>query len=278
MTWFYGLPNWLAGVVVVGLTVVVALVGHRAWLRMFRADHSEERRGLALEMMEISALILSLLIAFTAVAVWEAYAKAEDAVDVEAAIAGELARDLAVYSTREADAAREALRTYIRSIIVEEWPVMAKGGAHEGTAHKFNAIFRRVALIEPRTPREEAILREVWTRTNELNQHRRGRLDSLDSAIPGPLWAVVIAGTLVTFFLFYVQPVHRFNSAVLAAYASVMGMVFFFILAMDRPFSGTLSVSREPFENALRSMERWDREPPLAPAAAPKPAPPDGTK
>ena len=265
MTLFYDLPSWASGVLVVGATVAVAGLGHRLWVRIFRVDHAEERRSLAREMLGVTAIPLSLLIAFTVVTVWESYAKAEAAVDVEAAIAGELARDLAVYSTPEATAAREALRNYIRSIIDEEWKSMAEGRNSEATAHKFNAIYRHVALLEPKTPRQEAVLHEIWTRTNELNQHRRGRLDSLDSAVPGPLWAVVIAGTLVTFLLFYVQPAHRFNSAVLAAYAAVMGMVFFLILTMDRPFAGSVSVSSAPFANALTSMSRWDGEPPASP-------------
>jgi hypothetical protein len=39
-----------------------------------------------------------------------------------------------------------------------------------------------------------------------------------------------------------------------------MGLVFYFIIAMDHPFAGEESISSEPFQTAMDNMRRWDLE------------------
>lgn len=46
----------------------------------------------------------------------------------------------------------------------------------------------------------------------------------------------------------------------LGIYAATLGLLLFFLVAMDRPFTGLVSVSPEPYETALESMKRWDAE------------------
>jgi len=138
---------------------------------------------------------------------------------------------------------------------------MAKGTNSEEAAHKFNAIFRAAAMIEPRTAREQILLGEIWSKVNELNLSRRGRLNAAGgSAVPAALWWTLLLGILLNFMLFWVLPVSRLNELLLGLYAAMLGLTLFFIVAMDRPFAGSIRVSTGPCENALRSMQRWDAE------------------
>jgi len=262
MMWIYDLPNWSAGIIIVGVTTLVALGGHRLNHWLFRKKHVNHHEDLSKDVLAAVTLMLSLLIAFTAVAVWEAYSKAEDSLEREAAIAGELSRDLAVMGSPEALATREALRSYLRMVVDLEWPSMALGKESVDTSHTFNQIFWRAGMIEAKTSRDEIILGEIWDRTNELNTVRRGRLDVLKSAVPSSLRAVLAIVILVSFFLFFMQPATRFNQFLLGAYALTIGLIIFFIIVMDRPFAGKECLSAEPFEHALQSMDRWDKERP----------------
>lgn len=262
MLWLYNFPDWLLGSVIVGMTLGLALLGHWLWRRCLVWTVSEERTGLAMTMLGVVSMLLSLLLAFSSVSVWEAYAGAAGAATAEAGVAGELVRDLAVYGGPAATATRETVRAYLESVIAEDWPAMAAGGRSESTSHKFNDIFRRAAAIEPRTAREEILLREIWDKTNELNLHRRGRLEAAEgSAVPVALWGTMLCATALTFILFYLLPFNRFNALLLAVYAAALGLMFYLIIAMDRPFAGTVSVSPESYASALRSMQRWDAEP-----------------
>jgi len=261
MLWIYDYPNFLVGLFIVGLMVGVALGGHRLFRQLVPWDCTEESNALALGMLAIVAMMLSLLLAFSSISVWEAYSSAEAAVTAEAGVSGELVRDLAVYGGPKAAAAREAVREYLREVIDSEWPAMAKGGHSEEAAHKFNAIFRAETLLEPRTSREEIMLGEIWSKTNELNLHRRGRLNAAKgSAMPTALWGTLMLGILINFVLFYLLPVKSFNDLLQGLYAGMLGLTLFFIIAMDRPFAGKVSVSPMPAEEALVSMQRWDDE------------------
>jgi hypothetical protein len=37
-----------------------------------------------------------------------------------------------------------------------------------------------------------------------------------------------------------------------------MGLVFFLLVAMDRPFAGEESIGPGPFRVAIENMQRWD--------------------
>jgi hypothetical protein len=272
MIWIYNYPNWLIGLVLVSLMVGIALGGHRLFRKLVPWEATEESNALALGMLGIVAMMLSLLLAFSSVSVWEAYSSAEAAAVNEASVSGELVRDLAVYGGPKAAAAREAVRDYLQTVVDKEWPAMAKGGHSEEASHKFNAIFRVAALIEPRTAREEIMLGEIWSKANELNLHRRGRLNCAGvSAVPGALWWTLLIGIMINFTLFYLLPVKSFNDLLQGLYAGMLGLTLFFIVVMDQPFSGAVSVSPDPAKEALVSMRRWDAETAALPGASAAP-------
>ena len=138
---------------------------------------------------------------------------------------------------------------------------MAERGYSEATAHKFNAIFHKAAVINPKTAREEILLTEIWDKTNELNIYRRARLSCAGgSVVPGALWGTMALCIVFNFMLCYGMRVTRLSDFMLGIYAATLGLLLFFIVAMDRPFTGSVSVSPDPYETALESMKRWDAE------------------
>jgi hypothetical protein len=105
-----------------------------------------------------------------------------------------------------------------------------------------------------------ALLPEIWARTNELLVHRRDRLHASQAEVPFTLWVVVFAGTVMTMITTFVLPPTRFNLSMITSLALCMGLVFYFIIAMDHPFAGQESISPEPFQSAISNIQRWDLE------------------
>ena len=255
----YDIPNWLLGFLVVTVCMVVSLGGHalvqRFWTHNKLADHE---RDLAMTVLGIAATVNSLLMAFSAVSVWDSFGSAEEAVGSEASTIGELARDLAIYGTPAADHARESLRSYTRSVVDHEWQTMRAGEESNVAWERFEETFRLVGMLEPDGPRRTALLPEILARVNELLKHRRERLYTSTAEVPGTLWSVVLIGTGVTMVLTFGLPNTRFNRAMIAVLALSFGLVFYFIVAMDRPFAGKESIDPGPFRGALSNMDRWD--------------------
>ena len=129
MMFLYDIPQWVMGVLIVGTcvaTIVTAYLFTRN--RMGHAVFTDTQVGAALSFLGVMATVTALLLAFTAVSVWESFSTAETAVVNEANEAAELARDLAVYGP-VAVPAREAVREYVLLAVDVEWPLMASASS-----------------------------------------------------------------------------------------------------------------------------------------------------
>jgi len=52
----------------------------------------------------------------------------------------------------------------------------------------------------------------------------------------------------------------RFHLSMVGLLSMSIALVFYLIVAMDRPFAGEQSISPEPFQLAIENMQRWDSE------------------
>jgi hypothetical protein len=254
----YDLPNPVLGGAVIAFTIALCLSGYAVMRRLLRPAVTDEQRSLALAVLPIVATVHSLLLAFSAVSVWESYSAAEYSVVQEANIIGEMARDLAVFNSAESLRAREALKDYAQTVVRDEWAVMREGGSNPLAWDKFDNVFRAVGAMHPDTPQRVALMPEVWQKTNTLVELRRDRIHASEAEIPSTLWTVVLIGTILTMLTTVVLPPTRFNVAMIAMLACSVGLVFFFLVAMDRPFAGRESISPEPFISAIANIDRWD--------------------
>jgi hypothetical protein len=256
----YDLHNLVLGVLICGIWGSAGVAGFLVFHRLCRAVFTESERSLALALLGVVATVNSLLLAFAAVSVWDSYKAAEQAVRGEAATIGVLGRDLALFDTAESVGARDLLRTYGRSLLEKEWPAMERAQASDATWTAFELMFRAVGRLDPVAPREAALMPEIWARADELVKFRRERLYASEVYVPLTLWVVIAIGTLLTITTTYVFPRTAFNTTAVGLLSVALGMVFFFIVAMDRPFAGTESISPEPIVSALSKMDRWNED------------------
>lgn len=264
----YDLPNWVFGLLISSSWVLIGLGGHLVFQRLCRVGFAEAERNLAIAMLAVIATITSLLLAFSAISVWESFGSADKAVRGEAITMGALARDLAVYDSAESRQTRDLLRRYAAEVIEQEWPAMRRGQSDDPARVTFDEMFRSAGRIEPHSPREAALMPEIWARTNELIKYRRERLYASEARVPATLWTVVVVATLLTLATTWVLPRTAFNLAAAGLLSCAFGLVFFFIAAMDRPFAGKESIGPEPFESTLLKMGQWDQQTKLAGATA----------
>lgn len=255
MLFLYNLPSVLMAAFVVGLTVACALIGYVLFRRLLPILLDAEQRTMTLSMVAVIATINSLIVAFAAINVWDAYNDADRTVAAEAACAGELARDLAAFGSPAADLTGRALRRYVDSVVDSEWPIMQQEARPDPqTERLFDAMFDAANRIEPANARQTSLLNEVLARTNEMVKHRERRILTLDVAMPATLWGVMLALSSLSFALLYLLPVTPFHVALVSSWAMTLGLAFFFVLAVDRPFAGNVSVRSAPFQQTLVAL------------------------
>lgn len=258
----YDLPNWLFGLLISGVWVLAGLGGYLAFHRVCRVTFSEGERNLAMALLAVIATVNSLLLAFSAISVWEAFGSADKAVRNEAVTISALSRDLAVFDTAESHHARELLKKYAETVVAQEWPDMQSGHPNEVAWAAFETMFRSVGHLDPAGPREAALMPEIWARTNDLVKFRRERLYASEAQVPGTLWIVVVAATMLSLMTLFVLPRTAFHLTAVGLLSCSFGLVFFFIAAMDRPFAGTESIGSEPIKTSLLKMDQWNQETP----------------
>jgi len=260
MLFLYDLPDWLMALTVIGALVGLSYAGYFAFHRWWRPAFTDDQRSVAMTVLGVVATINSLLLAFLAVSVWESFGAAETAVVDEANTIGELARDLAIFDSAESRDARHQLRDYANMVMTIEWRDMQRGQANLQVWNAFDRMFSAIGAIEPDTPRHSALLPEILARTNELLKQRRTRLHTSESAVPVTLWGVVLIGTALTVGTMFVLTRTRFHLWMIGLLSMSIALVFYLIVAMDRPFAGEQSIGPEPFQLAIENMQRWDSE------------------
>jgi hypothetical protein len=255
MMWLYDIPTWALGVVVLTATVAASIGGFLLLHRIFPGERNSEVAGLAVSFIGVVCAFHSLLIAFSAVLVWQDFQDSEKAVATEANAAADIFRDLGIYGGADAEAAQRTLARYVRVVIDEEWPAMAEGRSHPKAQELLEQVFVQAGSLDPKTPREQVVFGEIFSHLNQLMANRQERLSDAESQMPGLFWAIVLLATVLLIAYTAMLPSTRTNLAMVAGMAAAVGLIFFFIVAMDHPFAGETGVDQASFKTLLIQME-----------------------
>lgn len=255
MDFYFGLPAWLSSVAVLGVAVIVCVGGHIAVRTLVSSTAGKQETELAVALMGVVAAFIGIMLAFAAVQVWDDYGQADRAVAQEAAAISELYRDLTVYGG-ETLKAREAVKTYVREVLQDEWPRLAHGEPGPKAVSALIGLFNEVGRIEPHTSRDTVIYGEVFKNLNEVVGFRRARMITARSELPGLFWIVVIVGSGIIVSFTFVYPATRLNSLIIAGLAVSLGLIFMFILDVNRPFAGAYSVDSRELSDLLPLFDK----------------------
>ena len=190
------------GVVVVGGTCLVALVGLELVQRLVPASSRQPHNDVAGFIYAALGVIYAVLLALVVIAVWEQYQAASETVEQEANALAEIAWLAHRLPEPQGSHIQELCRSYAEEVVHKEWPLMEQGKAPlmtqvRGTPAGWTIIDDiRDSLqdYEPRTKSGEQLYATGLGQIEELNDARRLRLVAAEEGIPGVLWAVLIFG------------------------------------------------------------------------------------
>jgi hypothetical protein len=255
---FYNLPIWLTTILVLGTALAIGLGTSLGLRRLFRIQTNDDDIETAVSLMQVVAAYIGILIAFAGVEVWQDFADAENAVHREAATAAELYRDLTTYGPDTAPARRE-LRAYTHSIVEDEWPLLARGESSDRTDVMLARLFAAIGDVRPADNRDSAIYSEAFSNLNDLVGLRRDRLIHSRSGMPLILWIVGLVGSVLIVAYTATFRHSRANVMMIGGISVALGLVFLFILIVDRPFLGQYSVSNSELAALSDKFDLLDR-------------------
>jgi hypothetical protein len=243
--WLHNLPVWWMAFVVFaiaylatgGIFVIIMALAKGERVRVFKS--------VSLSVLPPLGIIFGLLVAFSAVQVWNDIDRAKMAVDREAS-AIRMVVLLATSFPGEPEAQiRTLIRRHIDEAVVAEWPTMAKQSASLKVAPPALAETLRLALsLAPKSEGQVAAQREIVTGLENAMDARRQRIILSRSSVNWVKWTCLFAQAGCT--LIAIAMVHCDNRAAAAIamgiFATGVAVSVLLIVSHDRPFSGEISV------------------------------------
>jgi hypothetical protein len=142
------------------------------------------------------------------------------------------------------------VRNYTLAVIKDEWPSKQTGVPPSAGDTPMTKLAASLFAVPITSPNVEIIVAEAGSQLNSLIEARRTRIQSATSSIPGSLWYVLIIGTIIILIMTWMLRINnrRLDILINILCGTLMGTVLAFIVAMDNPYRGELSVSNEPYQ------------------------------
>ena len=248
----FDIPLLLAGPLLVVTISALAVAGLRIVRRRIlpRLRFTEEDAVFSSTMLLSVMVFYGLTVALMAISVWEKYSEASGIVSEEASELAVLYRDVSGYPLPVRTQLQDGLREYVEYVIREAWPEQQKGHVPRGGIERIDQFERTLTGFEPSTEGQKILHAETLQAYDRMIEARRLRLDAVETALPGLMWAVILFGAalgLIGSYFFRVGD-PRLQTIHVVLLATFMAMVIFVVLAFDRPFRGDMEIGSGPYQ------------------------------
>ena len=246
-------PIWLAGLLLVGLTTGLAMLGPFLVRRYVPLETLTANNEVAGFKFAVVGVLYAVLLAFAIVVVWEKFDNADSIVAREAGAATNVYR--LSYGVAEAPAAalRARLNAYLAATISDDWPAMEHANESSAARVALDAVYGSILVSLTPQGRDSALVAEILHQLDVITQERRARIAAADGTVPGVIWPVLFGGAAVTVgFTFFFGAQNLPAQSLMTGLLSVVifsGLLI--VVLIDRPFSGAVTVKPDALAKVL---------------------------
>jgi hypothetical protein len=239
---------WVAGLLLLGAGTLLSMLGTIVVRRRFSFEQLRSNNEVAGFKFATIGVLYAVLLAFAVLVVWEKLNEAEGNVALEAGAAAAIFRLAEGMEPATARDVHAAILAYVDAAIEQDWPAMTRGGEAPAATEALSGVYRALLRDEPAGERGPAVLIEALHQLDLLTQARRARIVVAEGIVPGVIWFTLFVGALVTIgFTFFFGTKHlRAQTLMTGGLATLIFSGLLVIIAIDRPFAGTVRVSPEP--------------------------------
>ena len=255
ISWLYSVPEiWLEMLAAVLLAALMTFLP-RVVRRIPALASNETNSDFVLRIQGTLFTMTSLVLAFTLVQADNNFRRVDALVSAEASQIDRLDRLLARYGDATAIAVRTHLRTYVRSIIEDDWPAMLRDSESEKTRQAFSPVSRGVLALNPSPGRQTEIYSEMLRTFDAVAESRASRLNAVSMRLPTMYWGIVLFSTLMLVVVSSTILPSPFRSIVLGCQMAVLGGLIGFVFITDQPFLGETAVDTADYVRILRHID-----------------------
>lgn len=255
------LDTWFWSILLIGALPALAVAGALLVRRAVGPEVLERHNEVAGFIYAVIGVVYAVLLGFTAIIVWEQFRHAQAGVEREANALADLHRDAQVFPPEVRKTMETRVRAYARLVVEKEWPAMARGKSSPEAWAAYNQLWRAYHEFKPQDDHQRIWYSASLQRLNALGDHRRDRLLSMGSGVPGIIWTVLLGAGAITigFSFFFGMRNARAQGLMTAGLSVTIGVVLLSILALEHPFAGITRVDPGPFEQLEAILDVWGR-------------------
>ncbi len=246
-------PLWVQTILILILPTIASMLGPLLVRRFVRLEKLATNNEVAGFKFATVGVLYAVLLAFSIVVVWEKFNDAEATVQREAAAAATIYHLVPGLAPAQAKDARDALTTYLKSIVTDEWPAMEDGRANQQTWKALGAIYTALLATDTTAKGDPTVKAEIFNQLNLITQARRTRLLAAEGDVPGPVWFILFGGAFLTvvFTLFFGTQNLRAQTLMTGLLTLLIFSELLIAVALDRPFTGGIKESPDAIVHVL---------------------------
>ena len=251
-------PLWISGTLLVVVPTMLAMAGPVIARRVIGLERLATNNEVAGFKFATVGVLYAVLLAFVVIVVWEKFSDAETDVSREAGAAATLYRLVGGIEAPTQQAVRDHLTAYLTSVIQDDWKAMETGRSSRKTTQALNALYATALAYQPTDQRGVEIMAEILHQLDNITEARRGRLVKALGAVPGVIWLVLFGGAALTigFTFFFGTENLRAQSMMTGVLALLIFSGLLVIVAIDRPFTGSVKVEPEGLVEVIEDLGR----------------------
>ena len=249
------LPTWLFGIVFIGSFIAVSVVltvALRPFVRRHYADAHNSVLDICFSAVGTMFAIVAGLLVF---GVYSTFEDAQQASSNEASNLILMHKQANAFPQPYRDQAQQAIVSYTRSVIDDDWPALANS---EGSVKTGAALDHMYSVWAPMQPDEQ------WSdqyqasvdQLNEVLRLRDERIDDSRAALAPIYWVLLFVGAFLTVLHLVLLRMENLTMHLIAVgvTAAMLALVLLLLIEVNQPFRGDTSLLPVSYERALRSM------------------------
>ena len=198
----------------------------------------------------------AVILAFTLSGVWSMFQQAQANEEQEANAVVNVFRIATQLQDANARQIQELCVRYVDNVVDREWSAMEKQQMMPEGDKMIDQFWKLVGQSQAHAQPDAIAAYQIMEELRGLTQCRRIRVMQSREHLPGILWAVLIAGGIITVAAscFFGVPNFRFHLLQVLVLTFLISLVLVAIADIDRPYQGVVKVEPEGFSFAMRTL------------------------
>lgn len=251
--------NVLSSILIILGCIAGALVFLFLVTRTSNAPARKESNDFTGAVVAVIGTTYAVILAFMLSGVWNMFQGAQANEEQEANALINVWRIAEQLPPASGKAIQELCSHYAQVAVTKEWPAMAQERPMPGeTTADINRLWMLAGQAQAHAGADSIAIYQMMEELRLLTEYRRIRIMQAREKLPGILWAVLIAGGVITVAAacFFGVPSFRFHVLQVVVLSFLLSLVLVAIADIDRPYQGAVRVELEGFSFALHTIHR----------------------